>query len=253
MTQKPHYGFPLSFVLFRIIFISTIILLLILLLIISASIYLIIFIYICFLPFYLYFGIIQLKKNFLIYRRRLLEKIINIADIKGDEIVLDLGTGSGFLAVGFSKKLHNGISFGLDKFSLKSKNLKSQIINMIKINFIWNTLKIARENAKIENVEKKCKFIQTDITKSLDFTDNYFDIIVASQFFYCIPHQKRMQVFQEINRVLKKGGKIIFFESKSFIKWKIEEVKDFFENIGYKIQLIPIDEFKKCCILYGEK
>jgi len=124
---------------------------------------------------------------------------------------------------------------------------------MIKINFIWNTLKIARGNAKIENVEKKCIFIQTDITKSLDFKDNYFDIIVASQFFYCIPYQKRMLVFQEINRVLKKGGKIIFFESKSFIKWKIEEVKDFFENIGYKIQLIPIDEFKKCCILYGEK
>ena len=253
MTQKPHYGFPLSNILFRIIFISTMVLFLILLLIISASTYLIIFIYICFLPAYIYFGIIQFKKNFLIHRRWLLEKIINIADIKGDEKVLDLGTGSGFLAVGFSKNLHKGISFGLDKFSLKSSNLKSQIINMIKINFIWNTLKIARENARIENVEKKCIFIQTDITKPLDFKDNYFDIIVASQFFYCIPHQKRMPVFQEINRVLKKGGKIIFFESKSFIKWKIEEVKDFFENIGYKIQLIPIDEFKKCCILYGEK
>ena len=108
-------------------------------------------------------------------------------------------------------------------------------------------------NAKIENVENKCKFIQTDITKPLDFANEYFNVIVSSQFIYCIEKQKRIPIFNEINRVLKKEGKIIFFESKSFIGWDINEVKNFFEEKRYTINIIPVKEFKKCVILIGQK
>jgi ubiquinone/menaquinone biosynthesis C-methylase UbiE len=183
----------------------------------------------------------------------LLKKFINIANLKGDELLVDLGTGSGFLAIGFAKYLKNGKAYGLDKFSLKNNGLKTQIINIIKINFFGNTLKNAKENAIIENVEDRCEFIQTDITKPFYFPDEHINIVVSSQFFYCIPDKKRLQIFNEINRVLKKDGTIIFFESKSFMGWNINEIRRFFEKIGYNITLISDENFKKCLILVGRK
>lgn len=253
MKQKPNYGFPLSYILKRFLIILILILILIGVIISQISIFFVLFIAFFVLPSYVIFCIIYFKKRFLRDRITLLKKFVEMANLKGDEIVLDLGTGSGFLAIGFAKNLKNGKSIGLDKFSLKNGNLKTQITSMIKINFFGNTLKDAKVNAKIENVEKKCRFIQADITKPLDFPDKYFNIIVSSQFFYCISPQKRLKVFQEIDRFLKKGGKIIFFESVSFMGWDIDEAKKYFKDIGYKIDILPVNEFKKCCILYGEK
>jgi len=253
MNQRLNYGFPLSHVFLRLLVVLAILLIVLGLIVIGIPIYVVVIICICFVPFYVFFGVIQFKKRFLKNRSKLLGKIIEIADLKGSETVLDLGTGSGFLAIGFAKHLRSGKSFGLDKFSIKSDSLKAQISCMIKINFIGNTLKNAKINARLENVEDKCKFIEADLTKPIDFSDESFDVIVSSQFFYCLTNQKRQEVFKEINRVLKKGGKIIFFESSSFMGWYINEVKKFYENIGYKIDIIPFDEFKNCCILYGEK
>lgn len=253
MKQKPNYGYPLSHLFFRYLFNLIIVLILFALIIANNFTYLLILITICIFIFYVLLGIVQFKKHFLKNRMRLLKNMIKIAEIKGDEKVLDLGTGSGFLAIGFAKHLKNGKSFGLDKFNLKNDNIKTRIINTIKINFVGNTLKNAKINAKIEKVEKKCEFIQADVVKPLDFSDEYFNIVVTSQFIYVVSNQKRMKIYKEINRVLKKGGKIIFFESKSFMGWNINEVKNFFEKKGYKINIEPVKEFKKSCILIGQK
>jgi ubiquinone/menaquinone biosynthesis C-methylase UbiE len=199
------------------------------------------------------FVIIFFNRQFLKNRYKLLNEMIKNANLEGDEIILDLGTGAGFLAIGFAKYLKNVKSIGLDKYSIKKDNLKTRIVNTIKINFVGNSLKSAKKNAKIENVEKKCEFIEVDATEPLNFSNNYFNIIVTSQFIYCIQKSKRIKIYKEINRVLKKGGKIIFFESKSFMGWDINEVKTYFENIGYKIKINPVKEFKKSCILVGKK
>jgi ubiquinone/menaquinone biosynthesis C-methylase UbiE len=183
----------------------------------------------------------------------ILKKMIKIADLKGNEKILDIGTGAGFLAIGFAKDLKDGKVTGLDKYSIKYDRFKIQLISYLKINFIGHTLKNAKRNVKIENVEDKCEFIQTDITKPLKFSDSYFDIIISSQFLYCLPPQKRLPVFQEINRILKKDGKIIFFESKDFLGWNINHAKVFFEKIGYQIKIIKTIEFQRTCILSGKK
>jgi ubiquinone/menaquinone biosynthesis C-methylase UbiE len=253
MKKTPYYGYPLSHVLFRFLILLILVLIIIVILLLNFFIIVIFIIGLFILLLYVYFAIIFYKKKFLINRQNLLEKFINLAELKGDETVLDLGTGSGFLAIGFAKYLKNGKSYGLDKFSLKSNGLKTQIINMIKINFFGNTLKNARGNSIIEKVEKKCDFIKTDITKPLYFPDEYFKIVTSSQFFYCISKKNRLTIFKEINRVLKKDGKIIFFESKSFMGWDINEIKRFFENIGYKIRLFQDENFHKCYILVGKK
>ncbi|KYK29868.1 hypothetical protein AYK20_04895 [Thermoplasmatales archaeon SG8-52-1] len=253
MKKKPYYGFPLSHVLSRLLFLLLIFLVIFTLFIFDIFTTLFIPIIIFVILFYTYFFVISYKKKFLKNRENLLKKFIKIANLKGDEKIVDLGTGSGFLAIGFARYLKNGKIYGLDKFSLKNDGLKTQIISMIKINFFGNTLKNAKENALIENVENRCEFIQTDITKPFYFADKHVDIIVSSQFFYCISNKKRLKIFKEINRILKKDGKIIFFESKSFIGWDINEIKKYFENIGYNIALFPDENFKKCLILVGHK
>ncbi|KYK24261.1 hypothetical protein AYK24_06405 [Thermoplasmatales archaeon SG8-52-4] len=253
MKKKPYYGYPLSHVLSRFLFLFILILVFFTIVISNFLTLLIIPIIIFVLICYIYFFIIKYKRHFLKSRQNLLKKIIKIADLKGDELVLDLGTGSGFLAIGFAKFLKKGKAYGFDIFSFKNENLKTRIINIIKINFFGNTLKNAKENAIIEDVENKCDFILTDITKSLNFPDKNINIIVSSQFFYCVSSKKRLQIFNEINRVLKEDGKIIFFESKSFMGWNINEIKRFFENLDYTISLIPDDNFKKCIILVGHK
>jgi len=253
MKNKTNYGFPLSYIFFRAIFLLLIALILLALMIIVTPIYIVFLISLFSISIFAYYLIIQFKKQFLEKRGTLLKKIIEIADLKGDENVLDIGTGSGFLAIGLSNYLKNGKTIGLDKYSIKSVNLKTQIATTIKTNFIGNTLKNAKENAKIENVANKCKFIESDITNPLDFKDEYFDIIVSSQLIYCINKNNRHSVFQEIDRILKKNGKIIFFESKSFLNWNIDEAKNFFKNKGYKTKIFQSNEFKTCCILFGKK
>ena len=211
MKEKPYYGFPLSYILLRLLFILVILLVLFTLTLINISPYLVFLMSICIIPACIFYGVIHFKKHFIKNRMKLLKKFIKLANLKGNEMVLDLGTGSGFLAIGFAKQLKNGKSFGLDKFSFKNENLKTRIIINIKINFIGIALKNAKTNAKIENVENKCKFIQVDITNPLNFVNEYFNIIVSSQFFYCTPKKKRFAVFQEIDRVLKKGGNFLIF------------------------------------------
>ena len=253
MKNKPNYGFPLSYIFYRAFFLFVIALIFFGLIVIGVSVYIVLLTSLCIFSIFVYCGIIQFKKQFLEKRKALLKKFIEIADLKGDETVLDLGTGSGFLAIGFTKHLKNGKSIALDKYSLKSVNLKTQITTTLKTNFIGNTLKNAKENAKIENVQNKCRFLESDVTNPLKFKDKSFDIIVSSQLLYCISKNKRFAVFEEVDRVLKKNGKIIFFESISFYNWNIDEAKNFFENKGYKIELIQTDEFKTCCILFGKK
>ena len=131
MKNKPNYGFPLSDILFRLLFSLVIILIIFLFIILDITYYIVLLISICILPIYIFFGIIQFKSNFIKNRTKLLEQIIKLADIKGDEIVLDLGTGSGFLTIGFAKQLETGSSVGLDKYSLKSERLKIKIITYI--------------------------------------------------------------------------------------------------------------------------
>lgn len=253
MKQQPNYGFPLSSVLIRFLFALFIPLFIAILISLNVNLFLIILITVSIVLAYVFFGIILFKKRFLDYRMNILKKMIKIADLKGNEKILDIGTGAGFLAIGFAKNLKDGKVTGLDKYSIKYDSYKTQLISHLKINFIGHTLKNAKRNAKIENVEDKCEFIQTDITKPLKFSDGYFDIIISSQFLYCLPPQKRLPVFHEINRILKNDGKIIFFESKGFLGWNINHSKNYFEKIGYHIDIIKTKEFRRTCILSGKK
>ena len=88
---------------------------------------------------------------------------------------------------------------------------------------------------------------------------------------YCIPIKKQTNTFQTIDKILKKNGKIIFFEPESMdkflkkkgkinfsypeslLKWDINILNEYFEKIGYSIKIFKNVEFKEMCIFVGDK
>lgn len=113
-----------------------------------------------------------------------LNKILDILDIKDNNTILDLGCGTGFLS-----------------FPIAKSNEKAEIIGL---DIVEETLKRNSKKAvddKINNI----KFVSYDGIK-FPFKDNSIDLIVTRYVAHHFPDID--DKFKEINRVLKKGGKL---------------------------------------------
>lgn len=120
------------------------------------------------------------------------DHILEMVHWRGDEWVLDVGTGRGLLMIGAAKKLRSGKAVGIDIWS--SKDLSA--------NSMENTLR----NADIEGVRERVEVQNQDAT-SMKFADNTFDVILSNACFHNIPSKEgRAKACREIVRVLKPGG-----------------------------------------------
>lgn len=252
MKEKLRYGFPISTIIYQIVILLAITLTSFLIALLYQSLFLAIVLLIM-LFFMGYMFIINYSITFFSYREIILNKMIEVADLKNNECVLDLGTGSGYIAIGFAKHLDSGCMIGADLFHKKTQDLYHYTINNIKINFLGNTLHNATRNAFVEKQDDKVFFIQTDLEKYFPFKSNCFDLVVSSQFLYCIDPHRLSAVLNEIDRVLKTNGRIVLFESNSFMNWDISLVKDFLIKRGYKVDIIPLEYFSNKSLLVGKK
>ena len=164
----------------------------------------------------------------------------DLANLKGNELILDLGTGSGPVAISFAKKLKNGKAIGLDSYALEGKNIFTQIINLIKINHFGSNLTKAKKNLIIEKLNDKCKFYTGDLSNPLKIREKSIDIITSRQCLYCISYDKQLNLFKEIDRILKTDGLLIFQEPQKFFGWDIKNLKEYFEGKGYIINCINL-------------
>ena len=145
------------------------------------------------------------------------ERIINLINWKGDEQVLDIGTGLGLLMIGAAKKLTTGKSFGIDIFN--TFDLSS------------NTIEQTRINAELENVLQKINILEENILKT-NFKDDYFDVIISNLCLHNINKiEERKQACSEIYRILKPKGKAIISDFK-----KTGEYKTTFEKLGMAVE-----------------
>jgi ubiquinone/menaquinone biosynthesis C-methylase UbiE len=253
IQKKPNYGFPVFNLIVLMIF-GILIGLLSIILIALKDKQLYTNIFLTFLICFLYFlFLIFVKKRFSAKRLSLLDKMVALADLSGTEKILDLGTGSGPLAIGFAKQINRGKVYGIDRFSLGQENAIKRIADMIRINYFGNDLEGAILNAKLENVSDRCFFIEADLTQKIDFEHDFFDVIVSSQALPFISINNQNNILDEIDRVLRKEGRFVFFESRSFKNWDVNIVKDYFTRKGYTVKVLPIKEFIGSCILFGKK
>lgn len=152
---------------------------------------------------------ITLGTSMLVYSIRgkfnIRDRMLDLIDWKGDENVLDIGTGRGLLMIGAAKRLKTGKAIGID------------IWNAVDLsgNFIENTFK----NVELEGVKDKVEIKHQD-ARQMSFTDNSFDVIFSLLCLHNIEDkEERAIAYREIARVLKPGGTALIADYRNITEY----------------------------------
>jgi SAM-dependent methyltransferase len=110
------------------------------------------------------------------------DRMLALHDWRGDEQVLDVGTGGGLLLVGAAQRLNSGHAFGLD---------------------IWSR---AQRNLRLAGVSNRCTLVSGQ-AQQMNFPNGTFDVIVSNLCLHNIyDSSSRKLACAEIARVLKPNG-----------------------------------------------
>jgi arsenite methyltransferase len=119
---------------------------------------------------------------------------------RGDEQVLDVGTGRGLLLVGSARHLITGHATGIDIWN------KEDLSN--------NSVMATQHNLELEGVATRCTLV-SEAAQQMPFPDDSFDVIVSNLCLHNIyDRATRNQALAEIVRVLKPGGIVILSDYK---------------------------------------
>lgn len=130
-----------------------------------------------------------------------IRKILELAEIKDNSKILDVGTGTGIL-----------ISYLLEKLPSK----------LVGVDISENMIEVAKNKYKDKNVQ----FVVSDI---MDFNENKYDYIFI---YSAYPHFKdKEKLFEHLSKLLNSNGKIVIAHSQSrdeinHIHSKKDEVKE---------------------------
>ncbi len=149
--------------------------------------------------------------------RQIIEGIADYVKIPDGGKGLDVGCGSGALAIACAKRNPNASFVGLDRWGKEYASYNKPL---------------CESNAKAEGV-KNVTFRRGDATK-LDFPDEHFDAVVSNYVYHNIPGD-RQAILLETLRVLKKGG--VFALHDIFSKSKYGDMQAFVQRLkdmGYE-------------------
>jgi ubiquinone/menaquinone biosynthesis C-methylase UbiE len=128
------------------------------------------------------------------------DRVLALHAWRGDEQVLDVGTGRGLLLVGAARRLTTGHATGIDIWN------KEDLSN--------NSVVATRHNLELEGVAARCTLI-SEGAQQMSFPDASFDVILSNLCLHNIyDRPTRNQAVAEIVRVLKPGGTIILSDYK---------------------------------------
>ncbi len=127
-------------------------------------------------------------------QNKVLDLLVSHIDWDGKGKALDIGCGSGALAVKIAKRFPQAHITGLDFWGAD-----------------WNYAKAQCEtNTALESVETQTDFVQGSAT-ALPFADGTFDLTVSNMTFHEVKDAKnKIDLIKEALRVLKPGGAFVF-------------------------------------------
>jgi ubiquinone/menaquinone biosynthesis C-methylase UbiE len=115
------------------------------------------------------------------------QRVIGLARVAPGEAILDVGCGTGTLAI-VAKRLAgpNGSVHGVDA----------------------SPEMIARARMKAKRAGIEVEFA-TAVAETLPFQDARFDVVLTSMVIHHLPRDERQRCFREMRRVLKPGGRLL--------------------------------------------
>jgi arsenite methyltransferase len=126
------------------------------------------------------------------------EQLINSLELRGTEIVLDVGCGRGLLLTAAARRLTSGKAIGIDLWQSVDQS--------------GNHPETTLENAQAEGVADRVE-VKTGDMRELPFEDQTVDVVVSSLAIHNVPDKEgRAQAVREIVRVLKPNGRIALLD-----------------------------------------
>jgi SAM-dependent methyltransferase len=126
------------------------------------------------------------------------ERVLDGLTLRGDEVVLDVGTGRGLFLAAAARRLTSGKVMGIDRWRSADQS--------------GNDPTVTQENARVEGVAERVA-VQTGDMRALPFADASFDVVLASLAIHNVADQAgRTKAVQEIARVLKPGGQVALLD-----------------------------------------
>lgn len=152
------------------------------------------------------------------------DRMLRMHQWRGDEQVLDVGTGRGLLMIGAAHHVPAGHSVGIDIWSAKDLS--------------GNTEQNALRNAELEGVRDRVEAITEDASK-MSFPDGSFDVVMSNLCIHNIPSREgREKACREIIRVLKPGGKALISDYRHTRRYA-----ELFREAGARVTVTPLDPF----------
>ncbi len=129
------------------------------------------------------------------------ERMLGMHNWRGDEQVLDVGTGRGLLLVGAAKKLTTGRGVGIDVWSTQDLS--------------GNAMEKTEKNLALEGVQDKAE-LRSESACEMSFATASFDVVLSNLCLHNIPDDVgRILACREIARVLKPGGVALISDYKN--------------------------------------
>ncbi|MBR2589454.1 MAG: class I SAM-dependent methyltransferase [Clostridia bacterium] len=155
--------------------------------------------------------------------KRIIDGTAGYIDMPDGGVALDIGCGSGALAIAVAKKNPNANIIGCDRWGKEYASFSKLL---------------CKENARAEGVEN-IKFRKGDAT-ALPFEDETFDAVMSNYVYHNIPTNDRQAILLETLRTLKKGGTFAIHDI--FSKQKYGDMDAFVQKLydmGYeKVELL---------------
>ena len=151
--------------------------------------------------------------------------MLNAVAWRGDEHVLDVGCGNGFLIIEAAKRLTTGTATGIDLWKTEAGEQSAEI---------------ASHNAHLEGVADRVEIRNAD-ARHMPFGDNRFDVIVSSlMLHHAGGSTDRNAVLREMLRVLKPGGTILLYDALPLIAGASNFLRDSgLSNVSRSGGLLP--------------